>query len=155
MHFFSAKEYAILNAVAARLLGVPGRIGAGDDQVDVAGLVDPTVSGWDTDAQAQLRTMLRVFEHGTYLFDLQGKRFTRLGSAQQDRYLDGWMNSTLGARRIVFRALKALVATGYYQDARTWPRLGYDGPWLGRVYATPRLEPEATTPLSAVPSGGK
>jgi len=144
-------EYAILNTVAGRMLGATGHVGAGPQQIDVAANVDAMVATWDGDARAQLRTMLRVFEHGTYLFDLQRKRFTRLSAAQQDAYLAGWMNSTLGARRIVFRALKALVAAGFYQDPRSWRRLGYDGPWLGRVYATERVAPE---PATALPPGG-
>lgn len=152
LRFFNPTEYAIMNTVAERLLGAFGRIGASTGQVDVAAHVDALVVGWDAEAQSQLRTMLRVFEHGTYLFDLQRKRFTRLTAAQQDRYLDGWMNSTLGARRIVFRALKALAANGFYQDARVWRHLGYDGPWLGRVYAAGRVEPEAAIPLGRLPA---
>jgi len=152
LRFFTATEYAIMNAVAARLLGAADKIGPGKEQIDVAARVDTSVAVWDADAQRQLRTMLRVFEHGTYLFDLQRKRFTRLAAPQQDRYLAGWMNSTLGARRIVFRALKALAASGYYREAGTWQRLGYDGPWLGRVYAAGRIEPEDPAPLNALPA---
>ena len=152
LRFFDAREYAIFNTVAARQLGAPERIGSKAAQVDVAAHVDAIVATWDPEAQRQLRTMLRVFEHGTYLFDLQGKRFTRLSAEQQDRYLEGWMNSTLGARRIVFRALKALVASGFYQDPRTWHRLGYDGPWLARVYVPDQTTAaESAAPLGALP----
>jgi hypothetical protein len=147
LRFFDPREYAIMNAVAERLLGAEGLVGPGAHQVDVAAQADAVVAAWDADAQGQLRTMLRVFEHGTYLFDLQRKRFTRLAPAEQDDYLAGWMNSTLGARRIVFRALKSLAAGGFYLDPRAWPRLGYDGPWLGRVEAAARVEPEVAVPL--------
>ncbi len=146
------REYATLTAAAARLLGVAERVGDGAEQINVAAHVDALVAHWDVEALGQLRLMLRVFEHGTYLFDLQRKRFTRLSAAQQDQYLAGWMNSTLGARRIVFRALKALAAGGFYQDRRAWQRLGYDGPWLGRVYAAARGEPEPAVPLSTLSS---
>ena len=155
LRFFNPREYAIMNAVAERLLGVIGRIGSGVGHIDVAARVDAAVAQWETDAQRQLRTMLRIFEHGTYLFDLQRKRFTRLDAVQQDQYLAGWMNSTLGARRIVFRALKSLAAIGFYEDPRTWARLRYDGPWLGRVHASPRVEPERPAPLSSVSKGGR
>src|SRR6202158_587704 len=87
LRFFTSTEYAIVNAVAERLLGAAGKIGAPNGQIDVAAHVDVSVAAWDADAQRQLRTMLRVFEHGTYLFDLQRKRFTRLAPAKQDRYL--------------------------------------------------------------------
>jgi hypothetical protein len=155
LRFFNAREYVTLNMVAERLLGVPGGVGAGTNRVDVAAHVDALVAEWDAEAQGQLRTMLRVFEHGTYLFDLRRKRFTQLSIPQKDRYMAGWMNSTLGARRIVFRALKALAASGFYQDAHSWPPIGYEGPWLGRIDASARLRPEPAAPLSTLLSGQK
>jgi len=86
-------------------------------------------------SQRQARMMLRVVEHGTHLFDLKRRRFTRLSVADQDAYLRGWMESSLGARRVIFRALKTLAALGYYAQPATWDAIGYDGPWLGRVEA--------------------
>ncbi|HVN84456.1 MAG TPA: gluconate 2-dehydrogenase subunit 3 family protein [Candidatus Binatia bacterium] len=148
LQFFSAKEYAVVNAAAERLLGATGQVGAGEEQIDIAGRLDAWLLTWDLDAQQQLRLMLRVFEHGTSLFDLQRKRFTRLSALDQDRYLDGWMRSTLGARRTVFRALKALASAGFYGAAPAWANIGYDGPWLGRVEATALLEHEAAVPLA-------
>ena len=147
LQFLNAREYAILNIVAARLLGVGDQVGGNAMQIDVAANVDTVVARWRPDSQAQLRTVLRVFEHGTYLFDLQRHRFTRLSAEQQDQYLAGWMTSTLGARRVVFRVLKALAAAGFYHDPRTWRRLGYPGPWLGRVYAESLVELPAAVPL--------
>lgn len=151
LRFLDPREYAIINAVAERLLGAAGAIGSEPNQIDVGANVDAAVAAWDNEAQGQLRTMLRVFEHGTYLFDLRRKRFTRLTVAEQDQYLAGWMNSTLGVRRVVFRALKLLVAVGFYREPLAWTRIGYDGPWLGRVDATPRLSPEPAVPLSRLP----
>lgn len=155
LQFLNAREYAILNIVAARLLGVGDRVGGAANQIDVAANIDAVVTGWLPESQAQLRTVLRVFEHGTYLFDLQRHRFTRLSPEQQDQYLAGWMTSTLGARRVVFRVLKALAATGYYHDPRTWARLGYPGPWLGRVYAESLVDLPAPVSLGALLGRGQ
>ena len=152
LQFLDPREYAIINTVAERLLGAAGAIGSQPEQIDVGANVDALVANWDKEAQGQLRTMLRVFEHGTYLFDLRRKRFTRLTAAEQDQYLAGWMNSTLGVRRVVFRALKLLVAAGFYREPRAWTRIGYDGPWLGRVDAAARLSPEPAQPLSSLPA---
>ncbi|HVO25101.1 MAG TPA: gluconate 2-dehydrogenase subunit 3 family protein [Candidatus Margulisiibacteriota bacterium] len=153
LRFLDPREYAIINTLAERLLDAAGAIGAENGQIDVGVSVDAVVADWDTDAQGQLRTMLRVFEHGTYLFDLRRKRFTRLTAAEQDQYLAGWMNSTLGVRRVVFRALKLLVAAGFYREPRAWTPIGYDGPWLGRIDAAARLSAEPTVPLSSLPMG--
>jgi hypothetical protein len=136
LRFFTAKEYAILNLLAARILGVEAlAAGAAEGGVDVAGNLDRIVLGWDADLRRQLRFALRVVEHGTYLFDLKRKRFTKLTVEEQDRYLAGWAGSTLGARRVAFLAIKALVSLGYY--AEEWTGLGYPGPWLGRVEVAP------------------
>lgn len=144
LRFFTAKEYAIVNVLAARLLGVAVS-NAGGDGVDVAANLDRMVAGWDADVKRQLRLALRVVEHGTYLFDLERKRFTKLTEAQQNRYLEGWAASTLGARRVAFLGIKAMVSMGYYATA--WDGLGYPGPWLGRIAVEPRLELEPAVPL--------
>lgn len=150
LNFFTAKEYAILNVLAARILGVPGLSSGGTDGgVDVAGNLDRLVLGWDADVKRQLRLALRVVEHGTYLFDLERKRFTKLAVEEQDRYLAGWAASTLGARRVAFLGIKALVSLGYYAD--DWDGLGYSGPWLGRIEVKPRLEPIAAQPAELIP----
>lgn len=154
LRFLNSREYAIMNTVAERLLGTEKAIGSGPGQIDVGANVDSVVADWDEEAQGQLRTMLRVFEHGTYLFDLRHERFTRLAPTKQDEYLAGWMNSTLGVRRLVFRALKLLVATGFYREPRAWTQIGYEGPWLGRIEASVRLSPEPAVPLSRLPTSG-
>lgn len=151
LRFFTSKEYAVMNAAAGQILGVPDQIGSDDEQVDVAARIDGWLATWDAAAQQQLRVMLRVFEHGTYLFDLKGKRFTKLSAADQAVYLDGWMRSTLGARRTVFRALKAMAAGGYYQDPTTWEALDYAGPWLGRRDETVLRSAEGAVALSELP----
>lgn len=151
LRFFTAKEYAILNLLAARILGIAALAeGGAGGGVDVAARLDPTVLTWDADLQRQLRFALRVVEHGTYLFDLERKRFSKLTPEQQDRYLAGWAASTLGARRVAFLGLKALVSLGYY--AGEWDGLGYPGPWLGRIEVKSRLEPEALAPAAALES---
>ena len=126
LHFFSDEEYAVFQAIARAILGLP------DDSVDVAAEVDRLVSSMTGTVKRDIHWMLRIFEHGTHLFDLKGKRFTRLARDDQEQYLRGWMESSLGARRMVFRALKLLAALGYYGVPETWDTIGYDGPWLGR-----------------------
>ncbi len=147
LQFLNSREYAMLSVLAERLLGVAGLLGVGPDQVDVGRNCDALVASLDAELRAQLRSALRVFEHGTYLFDLRRKRFTSLPPDQQQQYLAGWMNSTLGVRRTVFRVLKALVVAGFYQEPRTWPAVGYDGPWLGRIAVDPRGAAEPVVPL--------
>jgi hypothetical protein len=80
--------------------------------------------------QRELRVVLTVFDLAAV--PLHGRRFARLPPEKRDRYVDGWMRSRIPARRIVFRSLRTLFATLYYQDDRSWKTLGYDGPVVKR-----------------------
>jgi hypothetical protein len=140
--FFSDEEYAVFQAIARAILGLS------DDSIDVAAQVDRLVTPMTGTVKRDIHWMLRIFEHGTHLFDLQGKRFTRLARDDQEQYLRGWMESSLGARRMVFRALKLLAALGYYGIPETWSTIGYDGPWLGRQPVERRFAYEKPQPLS-------
>ncbi|HSD09494.1 MAG TPA: hypothetical protein VLF14_00790 [Candidatus Binatia bacterium] len=141
LRFFSNEEYAVFLAIARAILGLE------DEPTDVASEVDRLVSRMSSDARRDIHWMLRIFEHGTHLFDLKGKRFTRLARDDQEKYLGGWMKSSLGARRIVFRALKLLASLGYYGLPDTWKAIGYDGPWLGRRPEEHRFSYEKATPF--------
>ncbi len=143
LKFISPEEYAVFQAIARAILG----LGAGS--VDVAASVDELVSRMTGGVKRDIHWMLRIFEHVTHLFDLKGRRFSRLARDDQEQYLRGWMESSLGARRMVFRALKLLSSLGYYGVPETWKAIRYDGPWLGRKTAERRFEHEKPAPLGA------
>lgn len=143
LRFLTRKEYAVVTQAAVRILGLPD-----DAREEIGGFIDGLLAALPPTSQGQARLMLRVVEHGTHLFDLKPRRFTRLSPAEQDVYLRGWMESTLGARRVIFRALKTLAALGYYAQPSSFASIGYDGPWLGRVEATSPLIPEAPVDLA-------
>lgn len=148
LKFLTRKEFAVVTQAAVRILGLPE-----DTQNDVGGFIDGLLYELPPTSQRQARLMLRVVEHGTHLFDLKPKRFTRLSPADQDAYLRGWMESSLGARRVIFRALKTLAALGYYAQPDAWPAIGYDGPWLGRVAADSEVEHEEPVALATILRG--
>lgn len=131
LRFLTRKEYAVVTQAAVRILGLPD-----EARENIGGFIDGLLAELPSTTQQQARLMVRVVEHGTHLFDLKPRRFTRLSPAEQDAYLRGWMESTLGARRVIFRALKTLAALGYYAQTSSFEEVGYDGPWLGRVEAS-------------------
>jgi Gluconate 2-dehydrogenase subunit 3 len=145
LRFLSRKEFAVVTRAAVRILGLPDERGD-----EIGGFIDTLLADLPPTTQNQARLMLRVVEHGTHLFDLKPKRFTRLSPDEQDAYLRGWMESSLGARRLVFRALKTLAALGYYAQPTAWEPIAYDGPWLGRVDAQSDFVHEESVPLAAV-----
>jgi PAS domain-containing protein len=149
--FLNSMEYAVVNAAAAQILGLtPEDV----EHIDIGLFVDRFVADFDRDIRRQVRLMLRIFEHGTHVFDLMRGRFTALSPGEKERYLEGWMDSSIGARRVVFRALKALSALGYYSRPESWAPLGYQGPWLGRVAADVAPSTLVLGPWSSVPRGG-
>ena len=145
LRFLTRKEYAVVTQAAVRILGLPD-----EARDDLGGFIDGLLADLPPTSQGQARLMLRVVEHGTHLFDLKSRRFTRLTPAEQDAYLRGWMESTLGARRVIFRALKTLAALGYYAQTTSFAALGYDGPWLGRVEARSTFTHEEPVDLATV-----
>jgi hypothetical protein len=148
LRFLTRKEYAVVTQAAVRILGLPD-----EAREDIGGFIDGLLAELPPTSQGQARLMLRVVEHGTHLFDLKPRRFTRLSPADQDAYLRGWMESTLGARRVIFRALKTLASLGYYAQTSSFAGVGYDGPWLGRVDARSAFEHETPTDLATVLAG--
>jgi len=145
LRFLTRKEYAVVTQAAVRILGLPD-----EAREDIGGFIDGLLADLPSTSQSQARLMLRVVEHGTHLFDLKARRFTRLTPAEQDGYLRGWMESTLGARRVIFRALKAMAALGYYAQTTSFAAVGYDGPWLGRVEASSNFAHEAPVDLATL-----
>jgi Gluconate 2-dehydrogenase subunit 3 len=145
LRFLSRKEYAVVTQAAVRILGLPEAT-----RESIGYFIDDLLADLPPTSQGQARLMLRVVEHGTHLFDLRVMRFTRLSPRDQDAYLEGWMRSTLGARRVIFRALKTLAALGWYAQTESWEAIGYDGPWLGRVDARSELAHEEPVPLARV-----
>jgi gluconate 2-dehydrogenase subunit 3-like protein len=145
LRFLTRKEYAVVTQAAVRILGLPD-----ETRDSLGGFIDGLLADLPPTSQDQARLMLRVVEHGTHLFDLRPRRFTRLGPAEQDAYLRGWMESTLGARRVIFRALKTLAALGYYAQTDSFASIGYDGPWLGRIEATSNVTHEVPVDLATV-----
>jgi len=131
----SAWQFAVVEHAARRIVA-PDRpedrtIPSADD-TDVAGFVD----GWLARMPARLRRDLGRFlgflEHLAPIAVGCASRFTRLGPDDQDRVLAGVEASASDLLRAGFDGLRALVFMGYYRDPRTWPILGYDGPWVGR-----------------------
>jgi hypothetical protein len=74
-----------------------------------------------------LRAMLALIEW------LPLRRFSRLSLARRRRFLDRLARGPVRLLRSGVAALKSLVMLAYWTREATWPAIGYDGPWLGRV----------------------
>jgi len=72
-------------------------------------------------------------------------RLERLAREDARAFLERLRLSRLRALRYIFFCVKSLFAMAYYTRPATWPAIGYDGPYLGRVFVA-RLAPP---PLAA------
>lgn len=125
----SLDEYAILAAVAARVVAVDGD-SPSTDAVDVAGRADAAIALWPDAVQIEFRRLLRLFENaltgvvtGTGL-----QTFTASSATRQEARLAVWARSRVAVFRTGHQALRRLASACYYAAPETWPATGYPGP---------------------------
>ena len=132
LRLLSADEYAVLAAVAARI--VPGD-GADArwpraEALDCAGKVDALMATVHPDVGNDFRRLLRLCESGFVgAFTAASPRpFTRASAAEQDARLEAWRRSRLAILRSGYQALKRLADAVYYSSPEIYPLIGYPGP---------------------------
>jgi len=69
-------------------------------------------------------------------------RFTKLTPDRQAAILRSWEVSSYALLRQGFAAVKSMCLLAHYQDARSFPSIGYDGP--GTTYQQPARHPLPT-----------
>lgn len=134
--FLSAAERKTLSALAEALVAPGEQAVTGLPSVDQAGVVDfldRLLPELPEEVQRKFPLLLWGMEHGARLLSFTGRPFTRLAGADRTAFLTGFAESRFEIRRLAFRALKNLVMLAYYQADATWPGIGYEGPWVGRV----------------------
>ncbi len=127
----SPKEFLIFDAVARRVCAPDGPDAPAVD-ARVALFADSYVARLPSGIRSDLRALLQLVEHGSWLFRLRGARFTRMTPDEQDATLADWETSRLAVRRQGFQALRTIAFLGYWRDDRAWPLIGYSGPMLPR-----------------------
>ncbi len=132
---FSAAEYAIADALAARIVA-PDRP---EDpsipsarEVGVAQFMDGYLAEMRPSMRRDLLRMLHYVEHVAPLWVGHARRFTASSAEDQDEVLRAIASSRIEVLRAGFEGLKSLVMMGYYRDPRTWGILQYAGPTVGR-----------------------
>jgi Gluconate 2-dehydrogenase subunit 3 len=151
-----ASEYAILVALAERLCPKLDADAPGATALGVAQTIDQLLVQSDATAQKAIKGALTLFDNALG-GALTGERlvpFTHLSSADQERLLFAWRDSSIGMRRTVFRALAGVVWAVYWGNPSTWKRIGYGGPpdggALRAAYASNLVDLDAlrATPLA-------
>jgi hypothetical protein len=128
----SAREYAVVVAVAARLMPISGDFPP-QDLIRVGFNADRILTKVDATALTEMKQLLNLFENAlpNFLFGLRVRPFTQMGAEEQDQTLKEWMNSKLILRRSGFTALRGLALAAYFVKPETWAATGYPGPPKG------------------------
>ncbi len=128
LHHLSARQEAIVTAVALAMVGpaaAPAYI-AGD--WDPAGHVDNVMSGLAPDQAQALGLGIHLLEEWT----LGVTGFSRLSTENQVAFLAGWRTSSLALKRTVWGALHAATVSSFSAvDAGSKGLMGHPGPCLG------------------------
>lgn len=77
------------------------------------------------DTREQMSQILALVEVGPLFLGPSRWRFTALRPEEQDVYIQGWADSSVPARRALFRALKSVCVMGYWSHPGTWGAIGY------------------------------
>lgn len=131
-------EAHVVAAAAEAIVPVgAGRMPTGASAEEVAANVDRFLEGMPSFAIAEVHGLMLLLEHGTGL-DLDLPRFTRLTPPERLAFIERLhgMGSVFAQAA---RGIRDLCYLGFYQDPRTWPGLGYEGPTRGSLpTSTPR-----------------
>lgn len=145
-------EAAVVAAAAEALLDGPGPSAA-----EVAHNVDRYLLGMPAPMLQEIHGLVALLEHGAVISGFLG-RFTHLDPGDRLVFLDR-LRALPEPVRSAYRGIRDLCLLGYYQDPRTWPALGYDGPMVhrsddrGRPARAPGPYDALRAPDGALPDG--
>jgi hypothetical protein len=132
LRLLSAGEYAVLAAIAARVVPGDGAAPAWPtaEAADCAGKIDALLARCHPDVGQDFKRLLGLFENGLAGLFIQGSPtpFTRLDPAGQDARLEAWRRSRVTLLRSGYQALVRLVHATYFSTPEVYPVIGYPGP---------------------------
>jgi len=152
-HVLFEWEGAVLRAAAEAL--VPdepgGEIPGGVSPDEIALNVDRYLVGMPVGTHHQVHGLFAAIEHATAL-DGNFARFTRLAPAARRAFVEALAQRTdqLGQAA---KGLRDFAYLGYYQDPRSWPQLGYRGPWIRDAQGSRGRYESLVAPAGATPPG--
>ena len=132
LRLLSADEYAVLAAVAARVVPGDGADGRWPraEALDCAGKIDALMATVHPDVGIDFRRLLHLCESGFVgMFTAASPQpSTRASATEQDARLEAWRGSRLAVLRSGYQALKRLSDAVYYASPEIYPLIGYPGP---------------------------
>lgn len=130
VNVLTKKEYEILKAATDRLVPEARKVHG----LDLAHKIDSVLAGVRVQFTTEMKFLLFILEYGGPLLGFKFKRFTKMTPQEQERYLADWERSPLPLKRTGFQALKRSALAAFYGSEKSWPGIGYRGPWLDKGY---------------------
>lgn len=107
------KSCAVVRAIGEALLPEGGDIPFSAEQAEVPRFVDNYLDGVPTLTRRLIYMLFFLMEHATYIFAFTTRRLSEMDVNARVRYLEGWENSRLYARRLAFTSLRAIYGMAY------------------------------------------
>ncbi|MBI2889167.1 MAG: hypothetical protein HYY13_00100 [Nitrospirae bacterium] len=136
----SAWEYALLIALARRMLGPRAAQLIDRRTVDPAAYLDETLSLVHPELHKPLHQAFAILEFSPWPILPKWERFTRSSTHVQDRVIQSLEGSRSEAKNAIYVACKLLTGPSFYAQPPSWVLPGYEGP----PWQAPELQRQAT-----------
>ncbi len=121
-------EVAFISSAGEAMYPAGGPIPSSGLDADLPGYLERLLAASHLQTRILLHLLFFLVEHGTLLFPTPGRGGMRRFSSQDVEHrvaaLDGWAESTLFFRRVVFTSLRAVLTMGYFAHPPVVRRLG-------------------------------
>jgi len=121
-------EVALISSAAEAMYPAGGPIPSSGLDADLPGYLERLMAASGFQTRILLHLLFFLVEHGTLLFSTSGRGGMRRFSSQDVERrvvaLNGWAESTLFFRRVVFTSLRAVLTMGYFAHPPVVRRLG-------------------------------
>lgn len=122
------KELAVLSLFVADVIGARASE-LSPEQTRSAARVDLELSKHGGRMLADTKAALAVLEHGPLVRGWLS-RYSGLDASRRATYLASLQGSPRSILRQTYSGLRFFALFFYYSDERSWPRIGYGGPWV-------------------------
>jgi hypothetical protein len=121
-------EVALISSAAEAMYPAGGPIPSSGLDADLPDYLERLMAASQLQTRILLHLLFFLVEHGTLLFPTPGRggmrRFSSLDIEHRVAALDGWAESALFVRRVVFTSLRAVLTMGYFAHPPVVRRLG-------------------------------
>jgi hypothetical protein len=125
-------EVAFISSAAEAMYPPGGTISSSGLDADLPNYIDRLMMASRPRIRWLMHLLFVLMEHATLLFPAPGRggarRYSALDAEQRVAILDGWAESSLFVRRVVFTSLRAVLTLGYFAHPPVLRTLGLAPP---------------------------